>query len=404
MPRYRPAHLLIVSTAAFALVITGCGGGAKSAADDTTLTEMDYYNTEPGLTALPQLLDDCARQNGVTVKRQVVPDLRTKVLQLAGSHSLPDLILLDNPDLPQLAVTGALTDLGGEGLKTDGLYPNVVAAGSHDGKLYGVAPGVNSLALFYHRKAFQDAGLQPPRTWAELKTAAAKLTAGRRHGIGFALPATEEGSFQFQSFFFSAGADLKTLNSPQAASALQLVADLVAAGSAPKDVLSWTQANVEEQFANGSLAMMVNGPWQLPQLAKAKVTDFGVVPMPVPDAGGTPSGALGGEVWAAGNNGPKAKKAAAVISCMTGPATSLSWSKLTNYVPSNREAATQLAASTPTMKPFVEAIAGAKGRTAELGASYPKYSQAMWTAVQAVLAGKASPQSALDTAQKQASS
>jgi len=51
-----------------------------------------------------------------------------------------------------------------------------------------------------------------------------------------------------------------------------------------------------------------------------------------------------------------------------------------------------------------DAIAGAKGRTAELGPAYPKYSQAMWTAVQAVLAGKANPQTALDTAQQQASS
>lgn len=402
MPRFRPAPLLLAL--AFAFVTAGCGGGDEPAADATTLTAMDYYNTDPGLSALPKLLDDCAQRNGVTITRQVVPDLRTKVLQLAGSHSLPDLILLDNPDLPQLAATGALTDLGAEGLKTEGLYPNVVAAGNHDGKLYGIAPGVNSLALFYHRKAFQDAGLQPPKTWEELRTAAAKLTAGKRHGIGFALPATEEGSFQFQSFFFSAGADLKTLNSPQATSALQLVADLVAAGSAPKDVLSWTQANVEEQFANGSLAMMVNGPWQLPQLAKAKVTDFGVVPMPVPAAGGTPSGPLGGEVWAAGNNGPKAKKAAAVIACLTGPDASLTWSKLTNYVPSNQQAATQLASSNPAMKPFIDAIAGAKGRTAELGPAYPKYSQAMWTAVQAVIAGKTGPQAALDTAQQQASS
>ncbi|MFF1630521.1 extracellular solute-binding protein, partial [Streptomyces sp. NPDC058272] len=168
----------------------------------------------------------------------------------------------------------------------------------------------------------------------------------------------------------------------------------------PKDVLSWTQANVEEQFANGSLAMMVNGPWQLPQLAKADMKDFGIVPVP-PPSGGTSAGALGGEVWAAGNNGAKARKAAEVIKCMVARDKSLEWSKLTNYVPSDKQAATQLAKDVPAMKPFVDTIGNAKGRTAELGASYPKYSQALWTAVQAALSGT-SPRKALADAQRQA--
>ncbi|HEV3361733.1 MAG TPA: sugar ABC transporter substrate-binding protein [Pseudonocardiaceae bacterium] len=396
-------RLLLAALAALSLVAaTACGGSSTSDGNANTLTEMDYYNTDPGLSALPKLLDQCGKQSGVTITRQVVPDLRTKLLQLAGSHGVPDLVLMDNPDLQQLAATGALADLGAAGVRTDGLYPNIVAAGEYQGKLYGLAPGVNALALFYNTKMFAAAGVQPPKTWSELTSAAARLTTGKQHGIGFAVPATEEGSFQFEAFFLSAGADLKTLNSPQAVSALQLLSNLVTAGSAPKDVLSWTQANVEEQFANGSLAMMVNGPWQLPQLAKANMADFGIVPIPVPDSGGTSSGALGGEVWAAGNNGRTAK-AAAVIKCLTTAQNSLAWSKLVDYIPSNTAAAQQLAAGDPQLKTFVDEIGGAKGRTAELGASYPKYSQALWTAVQSVLAGQAGPQAALNQAQQQAS-
>jgi multiple sugar transport system substrate-binding protein len=396
-------RLLLAALAAVSLLAaTACGASSTSDSAPNTLTEMDYYNTDPGLSALPKLLDQCGKASGVTITRQVVPDLRTKLLQLAGSHGVPDLVLMDNPDLQQLAATGALADLGAAGVSTGGLYPNIVAAGRYQGKLYGLAPGVNALALFYNTKMLAAAGVRPPKTWSDLTAAAAKLTTGKQHGIGFAVPATEEGSFQFESFFLSAGADLKTLNSPQAVSALQLLSTLVSSGSAPKDVLSWTQANVEEQFANGSLAMMVNGPWQLPQLAKANLTDFGVVPIPVPDSGGTASGALGGEVWAAGNNG-KTTKAAAVIKCMTSAQNSLAWSKLVDYIPSSQAAAQQLVTSDPQLKTFVDEIGGAKGRTAELGASYPKYSQALWTAVQSVLAGQASPQAALNQAQQQAS-
>ncbi|MDT4937820.1 MAG: multiple sugar transport system substrate-binding protein, partial [Pseudonocardiales bacterium] len=376
------------------------GSGRSStptAAGSGTVSEMDYYGTEPNKSALGQLLDTCASQGGVTIKRQVVEDLRTKLLQLVGAHSLPDLVLVDNPDLDQLAATGALVDLSSQGLSTDGFYPNVVAASTYQNKLYGLAAGVNALALYYNKKLFTAAGLQPPKTWSELKSDAAKLTNGQKQfGLGMALPATEEGSFQFESLLFSGGGDLKSLNSPQSVASLQLVSDMLNAGSMPKDILTWNQSNVEEQFANGTLAMMVNGPWQLPVLAKANV-DFGIVTMPVPDAGGTPSSPLGGEVWAA-SQGAHSAQAVAVIKCMTAATNAATWSKLVNYVPANQAAATQLPAQVPSMQTFVDEIAGAKGRTAELGPDYPKYSQALWTAVQAVLSGHSSPQAALDAA------
>ncbi|MYR28553.1 MULTISPECIES: extracellular solute-binding protein [unclassified Streptomyces] len=409
--RARRIALLTTATATATALLAACGGdGGGSAAKDSSgrlvLTEMDYYNTDPTMSALPKLLDSCGRKAGVTVRRKIVPDLRTKLIQLAGSHAVPDLVLLDNPDLQQLAATGALTDLGAAGLRTEGLYENVVAAGQYEGKLYGVAPGVNSLALFYDKKLLTDAGLTPPTTWDALGKAAKKLTSGKRHGLGFAVPATEEGSFQFESFFLSAGAELSKLDSPEAVRALTFLDTLVKEGAAPKDVLSWTQANVQEQFANGSLGMMVNGPWQLPQLRKAGMSeaDYGVVPMPVPAKGGTPSGALGGEVWAAGNNGAeKSRKAAEVISCMVNEKNSLTWSKLTQYVPAAKSAAAELAAEQPQMKPFVDGIAGARGRTAKLGATYPAASQALWTAVQAALSGQKSPSAALAAAQAEAS-
>jgi multiple sugar transport system substrate-binding protein len=393
-----------VTLAAVALTFTSAcggnaGGGQKNAS--VTLSEMDYYGTEPNKSALGQLLDSCASTVGVSIKRQVVEDLRTRLLQLAGAQSLPDLVLVDNPDLAQLAATGALVDLSSKGLTTDGFYSNVVAASTYQGKLYGLAAGVNALALYYNKKLFADAGLAPPKTWSELKAAAAKLTKGNQQfGLGMSLPATEEGSFQFESLLFSGGGDLKTLNSPAAVASLQLVADMMSAGSMPKNVLTWNQANVEEQFANGSLAMMVNGPWQLPVLAKTSV-DFGIVTMPVPDAGGTPSSPLGGEVWAA-SQGKNSAKAVEVIKCMTSADNAGTWSKQVNYVPANQQAAAKFGTDVPTMKTFVDEIAGAKGRTAELGPDYPKYSEALWTAVQSVLSGKSTPQTALNEAQAKA--
>ncbi|MCX4637643.1 extracellular solute-binding protein [Streptomyces platensis] len=405
--RTRSVGALTATVTAAGLLLTSCGGDGSpprptKGSGKTTLTEMDYYISEPGRSALAKQLTRCGALAGVSIKRQIVPDLRTKVLQLANSRALPDLILLDNPDLQQLAATGALVDLGAAGVKTDGLYPNIVAAGKYRGKTYGVAPGVNQLALYYNTSMLAKAGVKPPATWDELRIAARKLTQDDKvHGIGFAVPATEEGSFQFESFFFSAGASLKKLDSPEAVSALTLLKDLVSSGSAPKDVLSWNQMNVGEQFTNGSLAMMINGPWEIPLLRKAGMKDFGIVPVPAP-AGRTSSGALGGEVWAAGSSGAKSRKAAEVIKCLVSKGNSLEWAKLTNYVPSDPKVAAEFSAAVPTMKTFVETIGSAKSRTAEVGRDYPKYSQALWTAVQAALSGSKSPGVALTDAQKQA--
>jgi len=64
--------------------------------------------------------------------------------------------------------------------------------------------------------------------------------------------------------------------------ALTLWKDLVDAKSASKSVVTWTQADVNDQFMAGNAAMMVNGPWQLPTLNADKKLNFGVVPIPVP--------------------------------------------------------------------------------------------------------------------------
>ncbi|MFD5087927.1 extracellular solute-binding protein [Kitasatospora sp. NPDC058406] len=405
----RPPQSFVTSVAAATvagLLLSACGDAdaplRSTDSGKVTLTEMDYYNTEPTRSALPELLTRCGNQARVTIERQIVPDLRTRLLQLAGSRDLPDLILVDNPDLPQIAATGALVDLDAHGVKTDGMYPNIIEAGKYQGKQYGVAPGVNQLALYYNKSMLEKAGVNPPATWDELRSAARKLTQGDKvHGIGFAVPATEEGSFQFESFFFSAGASLANLDSLQGVSALSFVKNLVSDGSAPRDVLSWNQAEVGEQFSTGSLAMMVNGPWELPQLRKAGMKDFGVVPMPAP-TGGTSSGALGGEVWAASSSGDKAEKAAEVIRCLVSKDNSLAWAKLTNYVPPDPDVAAELGASVPAMKTFMQTIGSAKSRTAELGTAYPKYSQALWTAVQTAVSGGKSPSAALTEAQRQA--
>jgi multiple sugar transport system substrate-binding protein len=383
------------------LLLAACGDSANSN-DAGTLTEIDYYNADPQNAVLPGLLQECGKQAGATIQRQTVPQgqLMSKLLVQASSRSMPDLALVDNPNLQQLAATGALVPLD---LSTQGLYPSIVAAGQYQGQTYGIAPGVNGLALFYNTDLFAKAGLTPPKTWEELSAAAKKLTRGSQYGLAFSAAATEEGAWQFEPFLWTGGADLHQLDSPQAVAALSLVQDMVVAGSVSKSVVTWTQSDVNDQFMAGKAAMMVNGPWQLPTMNGKKDLHFGIVPIPVPTSSAKPVTPLGGEVWAVAHSNPaREAKAVAVVKCLLSHDMSAKWSKEVGYIPSDEAAAAQLAAGNPQLAAFVEEIATAKARTAELGTAYPKVSQALVEAIQAALAGNTSPQAALSQAQRAA--
>ena len=407
----RRRTLAVVSAASVALAITaGCSSstsGSGGGSGPITLTEMDYYGSAPQNSQIQGVLTECGNQVGVKVQHEEAPraQLVPKLLQDAAARSLPDLALVDNPDLQQLASTGGLVSLSANGLSTTGLFPSIVSAGQYQGQTYGIAPGVNDLALYYNKDLFAAAKLTAPTTWAELTADAKALTSGSRKGIAFSAVGTEEGSFQFEPFFWSSGADLKTLDSPQAVQALALWQTLVSSGYASKSVVNWSQSDVEAQFQAGNAAMMVNGPWQLPLLNAASSLHFGIVSIPVPASGQPSVSPLGGEVWAVGHSSSdREAKAVAVVKCLLTPSMSAQWSKDAGYIPSDEASAQALAQSDPQLAPFIAEVGTAKARTAELGTAYPKVSTALWTALQQALAGGTSPQSALSQAQSQAGS
>jgi multiple sugar transport system substrate-binding protein len=401
--RYAGGRAALAVGVAMCLLATAGMASATSTAKKSAvvLTEIDYYNALPNSLALPPLLKKCGTANGVVIQRQLIPqaNLVPKLLQAVSTHSFPNLALIDNPNVQQLAATGALAPLSR--IKTKGLFPSVIAAGSYKGKSYGVAAGVNDLALYYNKDMFSKAGLQPPKTWAELKSDAAALTSGTTFGFAFSAPNEEEATWQFEPFFWSNGGSLLHVNSPAAVEALTFVQSLVTAGSASKSVVTWTQGDVADQFAAGHAAMMENGPWELPVMSKVAGLNYGIVPFPVPKAGGKPVSPLGGEMWTVGaTGGAKQAKATAVLQCLLSAKQSLAWSNKVGYMSTNIATAKSQAGKNPQLGAFVSEVSTARARTTELGPKYNTVSQAIWTAIQSVLAGGKSPQDALNTAQQ----
>ncbi|MGN7190230.1 MULTISPECIES: sugar ABC transporter substrate-binding protein [unclassified Curtobacterium] len=399
----RRTRALVGAVAAIAtipLVLTGCSGaGSASSGGGKTLTIEDYYaaNYDP-------IYQQCAKEVGAELKINHVAGagLISKVLQQASSRTLPDVLMLDNPDVQQIAASGALSDLADYGLDADDDVPGVKGANTYKGKLYGLQPVTNSIALYYNKKMLADAGIQPPKTWDELKEAAKKLTSGSTYGFAMSNINTYEGTWQFLPFFWSNGGDEKDIATPEATQALQLVEDLQNDGSMSKSSINWAQADVNNQFIAGKAAMMINGPWQLPALKKAKDLEFDSVPIPT-RTGSETVAPLGGEAFTVPQTGDKAKMqlAGKFVGCLNSDKMQKVFAGTTGNVPTNIEVGTAWAKDHQDVASFVTTVQTARARTGELGPDWPKAATKIYTAVQLALTGKADPEQALEQAQSQ---
>lgn len=388
------------------LISAGCtsGGGASPSNSAPTVTKLalwdgySQYNT--GSSPYEGLISTCEKATGITIERTVDQKTGDRLTQAASTGALPDLVVLDNPNVAQFAQTGVLVDNETSGIDTSKMLPNIVASGKYKGKTYGAPFGSNTLALFYNKDMFTAAGLTPPTTWDELKTAAQKLTnkSKGQYGIAFSARPDAEGTFQFLPFFWGAGAALTKLDSPEATEALQFWVDLVKGGYASSENVTLNQQEVRDQFTAGHTAMMVNGTWQLNELDKSGVK-YAVVPIPA-KAGGPAASPLGGEFINVVQNKDSArvKAAAAFANCFVQPANLTGWLTGQTYISPYADQAAQQASADARLVPWVKAVGAARSRTEDLGSAYAGVATKLGEAISSAVAGQSKPADALKTA------
>jgi multiple sugar transport system substrate-binding protein len=388
---------------------TTAAGGETTAPDsggsgsEITLSVMDYYDNDFDHEMTQKALDTCATQVGVKITRESVPggELVAKILQLASSKTLPDVLMIDNPDMASIAEIGALTPLKNFGIEAEDFAEGIVAAGSLNGELYGLAPTVNTIALMVNTDMLKEAGVEAPKTWDELKTVAKKLTKGDTYGIAVSAIANYEGVWQFLPFFWTNGGNEDNFNTPQAAEALQLWLDLVNDGSLSTSALNWSQADANDQFMAGKAAMQINGPWQLPVIAEtAPDLNYEVVLIPTKNAGETSISPLGGEVWTAPvtDRPENQAKAGEFLKCLFSSDVQLQLGIDRSCIPGRTSLKAAFLEARPEMGQFVEQVENGRARTGILGSAWPKTADAMVQALQLALSGEATPMDALNTA------
>ena len=370
-----------------------------------TVEIIHYFNVQSQIDELGELQKEFEAANpDIKIKYTYVifGELVSHTLQMAAVRKPPGIAAIDNPDVLRVAKAGILKDISADAGKLkiwEDIYPGPKAAVTDGSKVYGVPIGSNSLALYYNKKMFADAGVtSPPTTWSELTEAATKATKSPVYGIAFSAVNNEQGTWQWEPFLWSNGGSLTDLDSENGRAALQLWVDWVKKGVASKDVVNWDQGDVPNQFIGGRAATMVMGPWQLANVQKSGI-DFGIVTIPVPKEGKKPVVPLGGECWCVLKGDPKVEDAAVkFIQFTQEPDRLRKICDTLNYISSVRSIAKQQGEANQVLQPFVDQMDTARARSQDGGASYPEISLATRTAMQKALTGQASVEDALKEA------
>lgn len=291
----------------FALVAAACGNNGSPANQAGNAGEDDvqggkvsevtfwYYfggNEEQQLLGLIDKYN--ASQNTYRVTGQYIPfgDMKKRLSVGILGDQLPDIVTIDNPDHASFAAAGILEDITSrvEQWGQAGQYlEGPLNSAKYDGKLYGLPFTSNTLV-----DMFEEAGIDsPPATWEELRDVAEKLTKNNVTGLGFAATKSEEGTFDYLPWLWSTGADYDSLDSENAIRALSFLTDLIKDGSVSKEVINLNNSDTVNQFAQGTLPMMINGPWNIP-MVKTSNPDMNFAIAKVP-ADRQEASVLGGE-------------------------------------------------------------------------------------------------------------
>lgn len=290
-------------TLALLLSVTSFGAFAQGKVE---LSLWHYFNTDyeysDGSIFQKDIDNFNAMQDRVHITYEFVAreDLLRQYQMGAMSGELPDIGMVDNPDMAsyiQMGVFADITDKLNAWGQLDQFFPGPLNSCTQDGRIYGLPHNSNCLALFYDVDMMEAAGQKVPVTWSELREVAKALTDPTvgRYGLAISAVKNEEGTFQFMPWFISAGGKLEELNGKGCVEALTFLNDLILDGSMPKDIVNFTQGDCNNQFISGNVAMQVNGPWNVASIKElAPNKNWAVALVPRAD-NGVHASVLGGE-------------------------------------------------------------------------------------------------------------
>lgn len=307
----RRAVLGAMGAAAAGFVAFGPRGAGDERAKGRTV--VDYWEKWTGHEgkAMQGVVDEFNdAQSDIFVRYFVTGNIGQKALIAIAGGTPPDLVGLWNFNIPAYAESGAVLQLDSlaakEGVRLDqyrlGVQDVMTVGRGGNRKWYGVVNTAGTLAMFYNKKMFADAGLDPanpPKTIEELEAAHKAITRitpeGRIERTGFLHG--EPGwwswlwGYHFGAGLYDEASELATISLPQHIAAYQWLQrtvrgfgkdDRSAASSLEVFRQGFGNYNTPQNaFLAGKVAMELQGPWLANMVEEfAPSLDYGVAPMP----------------------------------------------------------------------------------------------------------------------------
>ncbi|GAA3859349.1 extracellular solute-binding protein [Streptomyces sedi] len=297
--------------AALAVAATACGGddgGNGGGADGELSGTVTYWDTSNETEAA--VFEAVAKEfedlhPGVTVEYVNVgfDDAQNRFKNAAGANEAPDVMRTEVAwvaDFASLSYLAPLDDTPALQDQEDFLA-EPWASTQYDGQTYAVPQVTDTLALFYNKALLEEAGVEVPETLDQIREDADAF-----EEIGTTpLYVRGDDPYWFLPFLYGEGGDLVdaedqrvTIDDEAGVAAFEQMNDLVESGVAITDTSDGWE-NMMSGFADGSLAMMINGPWAIADAQAALGDDLGVAPVPGGDARqGSPLGGWNYGVYA----------------------------------------------------------------------------------------------------------
>ena len=395
----------LLSMALLATSIAPMMVGAEEATPEgrTEITFWHYMSEDKEGKYVNQAVEEFNNsQDEIWVSAQYLPreELMKQYTIGVVSGELPDVGMVDNPDHNSYASMGVFEDITDLFNSTEGcnFLDGSIGSCYYEGKLYGVPWGNNCLGLFYNKDLLDAAGVAVPTNWSELEAACEALTTDTTYGLAISAIGNEEGTFQYMPWLYSAGGSVTDMTGDGAVKSMEYLYGLIEKGYMSKEVINWTQADAEKQFASGQAAMMINGPWQFDGIANdAPDLNYGVTLVPKADDGDYAS-VLGGENIGICAGTEHIDEAWAFITWITSAEKSAEiCSSIGRYSPRSDVNIQEMFADDPLNSALAQAMDGAVSR----GPSpvWPELSAAVYTAEQQILTGQKDIPTALADAQ-----
>jgi N,N'-diacetylchitobiose transport system substrate-binding protein len=272
-----------------ALAVAGCGGddedkgtAAKTGGEGAISGSITTWIMDPGSPKLQEVFNSYAKDfeaehAGSDVKIEFVPwaQAHDKFTTAIAGGKVPDVAEMGTTWTPEFADQGAFEPV--PAAAAGDYVSSLVDAATLDGEVWGKPWYAGARALIYRKDVLKKAGVEPPKTWDELKAAA---TAIKQKGGGI-YPVAFNGLTEhyYLPAIWQAGGEIATqdgetwkaaLNSPEGAEAIDFYTSFYKEGLTPKASIGWEEPDAQEAFINGDVAMLIAGGWTYNSIIQTK--------------------------------------------------------------------------------------------------------------------------------------